>query len=66
MASTRPEVPSSATAAAAAGLPIVVVGAGLAGATMALLLAQRGYRVELYEKRADPRIAERAEASRLA
>jgi kynurenine 3-monooxygenase len=34
-----------------------VVGAGLAGALLALLLARRGFRVTLYERRADPRQA---------
>jgi kynurenine 3-monooxygenase len=34
-----------------------VVGAGLAGTLMATLLAQRGHRVELLERRADPRRA---------
>jgi kynurenine 3-monooxygenase len=34
-----------------------VVGAGLAGALLALLLARRGLRVTLYERRADPRQA---------
>ena len=32
-----------------------IVGAGLAGALLALLLARRGLRVTLYERRADPR-----------
>jgi kynurenine 3-monooxygenase len=32
-----------------------IVGAGLAGALLALLLARRGLRVALYERRADPR-----------
>ncbi len=34
---------------------LTLVGAGLAGALLAILLSQRGYRVELYERRADPR-----------
>jgi kynurenine 3-monooxygenase len=34
---------------------ITVVGAGLAGALLALLLARRGLTVTLYERRADPR-----------
>lgn len=33
-----------------------IVGAGLAGALMATLLAQRGWKVEVYESRGDPRI----------
>ena len=35
---------------------ITVVGAGLAGALLATLLARRGWRVEVYEKRGDPRV----------
>ncbi len=34
---------------------IVLAGAGLAGALLATMLGQKGYRVELYEKRPDPR-----------
>jgi len=34
---------------------VTIVGAGLAGALLALLLAQRGYRVRVLEKRPDPR-----------
>ncbi len=34
---------------------IVLIGAGLVGALMALLLRQRGYKVSVYEKRKDPR-----------
>ncbi len=33
-----------------------IAGAGLAGALLALLLAQRGLRVTVYERRADPRL----------
>lgn len=33
-----------------------IVGAGLAGALMATLLAQRGWKVEVYESRGDPRL----------
>ncbi|MGY0651114.1 FAD-dependent oxidoreductase [Luteimonas sp. A537] len=33
-----------------------IVGAGLAGALMATLLAQRGWKVEVYESRGDPRV----------
>lgn len=36
--------------------PVIVVGAGLSGTLMAILLAKRGYAVELLEKRDDPRI----------
>jgi kynurenine 3-monooxygenase len=32
-----------------------IVGAGLAGSLLAILLARRGYRVTVYERRADPR-----------
>ena len=35
--------------------PILIVGAGLCGSLLATRLGQRGYRVELYERRADPR-----------
>ncbi|MCD9032894.1 FAD-dependent monooxygenase [Luteimonas sp. Y-2-2-4F] len=34
---------------------IAIVGAGLAGALLGTLLAQRGWQVDLYEKRGDPR-----------
>lgn len=40
-------------------LPRAVVGAGLAGSMMALMLARRGFYVDLYEKRPDFRVAER-------
>jgi kynurenine 3-monooxygenase len=35
--------------------PVTIVGAGLAGALMACYLARAGHRVDLYEKRPDPR-----------
>jgi kynurenine 3-monooxygenase len=35
---------------------ITIAGAGLAGALLAALLAQRGWRVDVYEKRGDPRV----------
>ena len=35
---------------------ITLVGAGLAGALLATLLAQRGFRVEVFERRGDPRV----------
>lgn len=35
---------------------LTVVGAGLAGPLLATLLAQRGWRVELFERRGDPRV----------
>ena len=41
MTSTRPE-------------RITLIGGGLVGSLLALLLARRGYRVDLYERRADP------------
>ncbi|MEM9829580.1 MAG: NAD(P)/FAD-dependent oxidoreductase [Bacteroidota bacterium] len=34
---------------------ITILGAGLSGALLSALLAQQGYRVQLFEKRADPR-----------
>ena len=37
--------------------PLTIIGAGLAGALLATLLAQRGWPVEVYEKRPDPRRA---------
>jgi kynurenine 3-monooxygenase len=40
-----------------AGARVNIVGAGLAGALLALLLARRGLAVALYERRADPRQA---------
>ena len=36
---------------------ITIIGAGLAGALLGTLLAQRGWRVDVYEKRGDPRRA---------
>jgi kynurenine 3-monooxygenase len=39
------------------GAHVNIVGAGLAGALLALLLARRGLRVTLYERRSDPRQA---------
>ncbi|MBS7455899.1 FAD-dependent oxidoreductase [Coralloluteibacterium stylophorae] len=39
-----------------ASRPLAIVGAGLAGALMATLLARRGVAVEVYERRPDPRI----------
>jgi kynurenine 3-monooxygenase len=40
-----------------AGARVNIVGAGLAGALLALLLARRGLAIALYERRADPRQA---------
>jgi kynurenine 3-monooxygenase len=38
--------------------PVNIVGAGLAGALLAVLLARRGFAVDAYERRADPRDAQ--------
>ena len=35
--------------------PITIVGAGLAGSLLAIFLAKRGARVEVYERHPDPR-----------
>ena len=35
---------------------ITIVGGGLAGALLAILLAQRGWSVDVYERRGDPRV----------
>jgi len=35
---------------------IAIIGAGLAGSLLAILLARRGWNVDVYEKRGDPRI----------
>ena len=35
---------------------LTIVGAGLAGALLATLLAQRGWRVDVFERRGDPRL----------
>jgi len=43
--------------AAAEGPPITIVGAGLGGTLLACSLARAGYRVDVYEKRPDPRTA---------
>jgi kynurenine 3-monooxygenase len=40
-----------------AGATVSIVGAGLAGALLAVLLARRGFAVTLYERRPDPRQA---------
>lgn len=36
---------------------LTIVGGGLAGALLATLLAQRGWQVDVYEQRSDPRVA---------
>jgi kynurenine 3-monooxygenase len=48
--------------------PINIVGAGLAGALLAVLLAKRGFAVSLYDRRPDPRqaVAERGRSINLA
>ncbi len=48
--------------------PINIVGAGLAGTLLAIVLARRGFRVEVFERRADPRLraAERGRSINLA
>src|SRR5215213_2972461 len=35
---------------------VIVVGGGLSGPLMSIFLARRGYAVELFERRADPRV----------
>src|SRR5829696_1285219 len=42
--------------AATGRLDVIVIGAGLAGTLAALFLARRGHRVELFERRTDPRL----------
>ena len=37
--------------------PVNIVGGGLAGALLAVLLARRGFAVDIYERRPDPRLA---------
>ncbi|MBC6608402.1 FAD-dependent monooxygenase [Hymenobacter sp. BT188] len=50
--------PSSATVAAATDLsPCTIMGAGLVGSLLALYLARRGHQVDVYERRADPRLS---------
>ncbi len=38
--------------------PVNIIGAGLAGALLAVLLARRGLAVDLYDRRPDPRLSE--------
>jgi kynurenine 3-monooxygenase len=51
-------VSATSNAASFARQPINIVGAGLAGALLAVLLARRGFKVTLYDRRPDPRKAE--------
>ena len=44
-------------AANAAAQQVAIVGGGLAGSLLALALAERGYRVDVFERRSDPRVA---------
>ena len=58
-AATGPGSASAARGASgdtAAPREATIVGAGLAGALLATLLAQRGWKVEVYESRGDPRM----------
>lgn len=47
---------------------VIIVGAGLAGSLLATMLGQRGYTVDVYERRSDPRLtgAERGRSINLA
>ncbi|HET6907139.1 MAG TPA: NAD(P)/FAD-dependent oxidoreductase, partial [Rhodanobacteraceae bacterium] len=42
--------------AQSSGSAITIIGAGLVGSLLATLLAQRGFRVEVFERRPDPRV----------
>lgn len=44
-------------------MDVAIVGGGPSGACLALILAQRGFTVDVFEKRADPRAAEASSAS---
>jgi len=59
-AATRPagSPAASSTDSSPTSTPVNIVGAGLAGALLALLLARRGFKVTLFERRPDPREAE--------
>ena len=56
-----PAVTGVATRGEGRGERVLVAGAGLGGALMAIYLARAGYRVEIFERRGDPR---RADAGR--
>lgn len=45
----------SAVVSSPSAAGVNIIGAGLAGSLLAILLARRGYRVAVYERRADPR-----------
>ncbi len=49
--------PMSAAAGSMPAREVTIAGGGLAGALLALLLARRGHRVTVYERRPDPRAA---------
>lgn len=36
---------------------VAIVGGGLAGSLLALALSERGYHVDVFERRSDPRVA---------
>jgi kynurenine 3-monooxygenase len=50
-----PNSSSGSSSASPASTNVNIVGAGLAGALLALLLAKRGFEVKLFERRSDPR-----------
>ena len=56
-ASTQPSGPAPGNREIIGRQPINIVGAGLAGALLAVLLARRGFKVILYDRRPDPRQA---------
>ena len=37
---------------------LTLIGAGLAGSLLAILLARQGWRITIYERRGDPRVAD--------
>lgn len=54
---------SAAAVGGGSGRNVAIVGGGLAGSLLALALSERGYEVDVYERRSDPR-AEGAEGGR--